>query len=97
MNYSAPSPQKLIHIACAFEIYHALKIGLRSIVDEAVSSSRFSEVLRNASKIAQEFNQRYIHFFPRGRLALANVLDPCQAFLVARISDGSPAHLYTDA
>ena len=87
----------LIHIACTFEIYHALKIGLRNIVDEAVSSSRFAEVFRNAAKIAQECNQRYIHFFPRGRLALSSVLDSSQANLASQIMDGSPAHLYTGA
>ena len=97
LNYSAPCPQKLIHIACAFEIYHALKIGLRSAVDEAVSTSRFSEIIRNASKIAKESTQQYIHFFPRGRLALSNVLDSNQATLATQIIDGSPAHLYTGA
>ena len=62
--YSAPSHIKFIHIACAFEVYHALKIGLRSVIDDAVCSSRLSEVIRVASKLVCETRQKYTHFLP---------------------------------
>ena len=54
LNFSiSPSRKMLIVIATAFEIYHALKIGQRSIVDQCLLSGRFAPVVRVATKLAR--------------------------------------------
>ena len=59
LGYQDPDPRKIVIIACAFEIYHALKVGSRSMVDECVNNSRFSEIVRNASRIASEYRTKH--------------------------------------
>ena len=54
VNYLNPSPRKVIIISCAFEVYHALKIGLRYKVDNAFASRRFSEIYRISHKLILE-------------------------------------------
>jgi hypothetical protein len=54
INYAiAPSNKMLIVISAAFEIYHALKIGLRSIVEQCLVSGRFAPVVGVARKLAR--------------------------------------------
>ena len=54
LNFSiSPSRKMLIVIATAFEIYHALKICQRSIVDQCFLSGRFAPVVRVATKLAR--------------------------------------------
>ena len=50
-----PSLMKLLLISVAFEIYHALKIGLRSEVDYAQEHKRFAQIYRVACKVARNF------------------------------------------
>ena len=50
-NFLHPSPDKVIIISCAFEVYHALKIGLRETVVTALTCGDFSEVHRVSHKL----------------------------------------------
>ena len=54
VNYLEPSTDNVILISAAFEVYHALKIGLREIVLSAIQSSRFGEVCRVSRKLIFE-------------------------------------------
>ena len=54
VNYLNPSQLKVLITACAFEVYHALKIGLRYKVDDALASRRFSEIYRISHKLILE-------------------------------------------
>ena len=63
LNYIKPSKKQVILISAAFEIYHALKIGLRSIVDESQASQRFAEIIRIASKLAKESHSAHLAIF----------------------------------
>lgn len=51
VNFLHPSPDKVIIISCTFEVYHALKIGLRETVVTALTSGDFSEVHRVSHKL----------------------------------------------
>ena len=51
VNFLHPSPTKVIVISCAFEVYHALKIGLRETVETALATRRFNEVYRVSHKL----------------------------------------------
>ena len=59
VNYEHPSLLKLLLISVSFEIYHAIKIGLRSEVDHAQVNRRFSEIYRVASKVARNFHSTH--------------------------------------
>ena len=48
---SAPSIAKVILLCCAFEVYHALKIGLRETVEIALATRRFTEIYRVCHKL----------------------------------------------
>ena len=73
--YHAPSPIKFVHIACAFEVYHSMKIGLRSIIDDAIRTYRFSEIVRVASKLARESQQLYApHSHQNSELAVSSAI-----------------------
>jgi len=63
IGYLQPSPKKFIIIACAFEIYHALKVGNRNIVEECVATFRFSKVVHHASRIAVDYRKSYADQF----------------------------------
>ena len=63
VNYVNPSLHKLCIISSAFEIYHALKIGLRFEVDSAQCTKKFGEIYRVAHKLAQEFLHSHAHIF----------------------------------
>ena len=54
INYVRPSPKKTMIISATFEVYHTLKIGLREVVNEAVSQSRFCKVIDIARKLIIE-------------------------------------------
>ena len=54
LNYKHPSTTKVRIISCAYEVYHALKIGLRDLVISAQDSCRFGEMCRVASKLIAE-------------------------------------------
>ena len=54
VNYSAPSSRQCCLIATAFEIYHALKIGQRALVDTALSCRRFAPIITVAELIAAD-------------------------------------------
>ena len=54
VNYSAPSSMQCCLIATAFEIYHALKIGQRALVDTALSCRRFAPIITVAELIAAD-------------------------------------------
>ena len=54
VNYLEPDPSRVILISTAFEVYHALKIGLRETVDLACSCKRFGEVYRVSHKLIRE-------------------------------------------
>ena len=64
VNYLTPSLKKIIIISAAFEIYHALKIGLRHEVDIAQSSRKFGEMYRIASRLASDKRAAHIKTFP---------------------------------
>ena len=61
VNFSNPSIKNIFIISTAFEIYHALKIGLRTEVDNSQTSKRFKEICRVSSRIAQEKGTEYRH------------------------------------
>ena len=63
MSFIEPTQRKLIHIACAFEMYHALKIGQRHVVDAAIVSGRFSEVIRVSTILADECSKKFADVF----------------------------------
>ena len=64
LGYQSPCPQKFIVIACAFEVYHALKVGNRSIVEECVASCRFAKVVQYSSDIAADYRKRFaLHLY----------------------------------
>ena len=50
-------------LACAFEMYHALKIGQRHVVDEAILSGRFCEVIRACTIVANECSKKFADYF----------------------------------
>ena len=64
LNYQHPSQQNIIVISAAFEIYHALKIGLRHIVDDSQATQRFAEIIRIASKLAVESRTSHANVLP---------------------------------
>ena len=47
VNYLEPDPSRVILISTAFEVYHALKIGLRETVDLACSCKRLGRSLQS--------------------------------------------------
>ena len=51
VNFSNPSIAKVIILCCAFEVYHALKIGLRETVEIALATRRFTEIYRVSHKL----------------------------------------------
>ena len=50
-----PHPPDILIVACAFHTYHALKIGSRAVVDEAIHSGNFEIVIRLASETLSDF------------------------------------------
>ena len=54
VNYLDPNTDNVILISAAFEIYHALKIGLREVVLSAIQSMRFGDVCRISRKLILE-------------------------------------------
>ena len=55
---------KVYHaVACAFEIYHALTVGNRNIVEECVATFRFSKVVHYASRVAVDYRKGYAEHF----------------------------------
>ena len=67
LNFAHPSPSKLVLISASFEIYHALKIGLRNSVEEALASHRLAEICRIAAKLAGECRATHRDLFPESR------------------------------
>ena len=63
INYIQPSVQNVCLISVAFEVYHALKIGLRDTVACAVSTLRFAEIAKVASKLISEKYERNVRLF----------------------------------
>ena len=63
MNYQNPSLIKLGYITAAFDIYHTLKIGLRTEVDSAQHIRRFGEIFRVASRTAIDFLHTHPYLF----------------------------------
>ena len=63
INYIRPSTQNVCLISVAFEVYHALKIGLRDTVACAVSTLRFAEIAKVASKLISEKYERNVRLF----------------------------------
>ena len=60
VNYLEPNASRVIVISAAFEIYHALKIGLRETVDHAIACKRFKEIYRVSHKlITAKFSESY--------------------------------------
>jgi hypothetical protein len=58
INFLNPCERNLYILAAAFEIYHAIKIGLRGTVDEAVTSQRFADTLHHARVLARDHAHR---------------------------------------
>jgi len=58
LSFAFPSERNLYILAAAFDIYHALKIGLRSTVDVANASSIFAPVLAQAKVLARDHGAR---------------------------------------
>ena len=54
VNFLEPNANRVIVISAAFEIYHALKIGLREVVEHALTCRRFGEVYRISHKLILE-------------------------------------------
>ena len=50
-----PTPPNVLIVGCAFHTYHALKIGAREVVDEAIRTSQFEQVLMLASETLSDF------------------------------------------
>ena len=65
LNYAYPSPKRLVVIGALFEIYHALKIGLRSIVEEALASQRFAENCRIPAEVVGECRATHDGMLPQ--------------------------------
>ena len=50
---------QLIYIlAAAFDIYHALKIGFRGLVDDAIASRRFADISHHSRVLARDHGNR---------------------------------------
>ena len=54
VNYLEPSTNSVIVISAAFEVYHALKIGLRETVETALACKKFDEIYRVSHKLIRE-------------------------------------------
>ena len=54
VNYLDPNPNRVIVISAAFEVYHALKIGLRDIIDSAICSKMLGQIYRVSHKLIVE-------------------------------------------
>ena len=50
-----PTPYNVLIVGCAFHTYHALKIGLREVVDEAIQAQHFDSVIRLATESLSDF------------------------------------------
>jgi hypothetical protein len=74
LNYLEPSSNSVIVISAAFEVYHALKIGLRETVEAALACRRFDEVHRVSHKLIHEKSEASY-----GRLILPQPLQSVQA------------------
>ena len=72
INYLEPSTDKVIVISAAYEVYHALKIGLREVVEHAVSCKRFGETYRMSLKLIKD---KFIESAGR----LTNAIEPSSA------------------
>ena len=60
VNYLEPSTNSVIVISAAFELYHALKIGLRETVETALACKKFDEIYRVSHKLIREkFQESY--------------------------------------
>ena len=64
LNFSAPCERKLHIIAAAFEIYHALKISLRSVVDVANTTHIFAPIIAHARTLARDHGSSFRHNAP---------------------------------
>ena len=64
VNYLNPTKQKVIIISSAFETYHALKISLKHVVVQALSTSRFAEINRIAMRLITERRDTHPGLFP---------------------------------
>ena len=54
VNFDKPSCKQYILIESAFEIYHALKIGQRTLVEECIASGRFAPCIAVATILASD-------------------------------------------
>ena len=54
VNYLEPSTNSVIVISVAFELYHALKIGLRETVETALACKKFEEIYRVSHKLIRD-------------------------------------------
>jgi len=68
VNYVKPSLRKLCLISCVFEIYHAMKIGLRHEVDGAQSNRLFGGIYRTAHRLAKDFLHSHFRVFTLGNV-----------------------------
>ena len=59
LNFASPSGRNFYIPAAAFGIYHALKIGLRNIVDIANSTFLFAPVCAQAKVLARDHGSRF--------------------------------------
>ena len=60
VNYLEPSTNSVIVISAAFEVYHALKIGLRETVDIALACRNFDDIYKVSHKfIREKFQESY--------------------------------------
>jgi hypothetical protein len=74
VNYLEPNTNTVIVISAAFEVYHALKIGLRETIETAMACRRFDEIYRVSHKLVREkFQESY------GRLTLPHHMQSVQA------------------
>ena len=58
VNFEQPTPIQYSLIEAAIEIYHALEVGQRTLVDECLSTRRFAPCISIATIIASDCARR---------------------------------------
>ena len=96
LNYSLPTVRNLYIVAAAFEIYHALKVGHRPLVDEAVSTQRCAAVMRQANLFARDHGNSYRRTRKETRKVSVVTGSACQVCDRIRVSSLSRLHFKSD-
>ena len=62
IGYVEPTALKFAQVACMFQAYHAVKIGMRCEVDKALQTRKFASIIHAASILARDCAQAHVSF-----------------------------------